>query len=102
MSERTVTEKDFRDVLKNSSLNPDHFYFKTLLDQLFPPPFAPKEGEVIIVSDYEDFRSPLVRVFSHMTCNNKYGCYINGGFNGLSKAHWPFAKAQTPKQRGEG
>ena len=49
MTERTVTEKQIRDALKNRNLNPEHMDFKRVLKDLFPQ--LPQVGEVVLVWD---------------------------------------------------
>tara|TARA_R110000850_G_scaffold10995_7_gene38301 strand:- start:501 stop:806 length:306 start_codon:yes stop_codon:yes gene_type:complete len=101
MAERTVTEENIRDALKNNNLNPEHIDFKRVLKDLFPPLFVPKGGEVIVVSDYEDFRNSKVRVFSHITNLDTYVCLCKGAIVSEVSVGYRFVKALTPTQKGE-
>jgi hypothetical protein len=101
MTERTITEEELKTALAITA-NIDCVAFHAVVINAFPPPFTPKEGEIIVVSEYEDFRYSKIRVFSNMDNNNKYECYGHGCVIGVNLIPWVFAKPQTPTQKGEG
>jgi hypothetical protein len=98
MTERTITEQELKWVLANPDIEQwsGGIIRKYIMNAAFPPPFAPKEGEVIWVRDGEDERWVL-RIFNRLF-NGKYNCEADNlrkGFN------WSQAKPQTPTQKGE-
>jgi hypothetical protein len=102
MSERTITEAEFKTAMKKLHLiNPSIMH--AVMETVFPPIFKPKEGEIIVVSDFRDFSNSQIRVFSHMHLNNgRYECFF-GDFDetDTDTNAWIFAKPQTPTQKGE-
>jgi hypothetical protein len=93
MPERTVTEKNIRDAIKNRNLNPENMDFKIMLKDLFPPPFVPKEGEVIYGKYLEGSKYEKT-TFSHM-CGNIYMCENNGLYCQMTHIH-----SLTSKEKG--
>jgi hypothetical protein len=103
MTERTITEADLHAVL-TAVASHNMCHFKDVMNAAFPPPFTPKEGEIIQVSDYKDFSNIKVRVFSHIDDDTgTYECFGNGCCVGTANntIAWLVAKPQTPTQKGE-
>jgi hypothetical protein len=95
MTKRTINQEQLKDALFSTN-GVTASIFADVLKTAFPPPFAPKEGEVIWVRDGEDERWVL-RIFNRLF-NGKYNCEADNlrkGFN------WSQAKTQTPTQKGE-
>jgi hypothetical protein len=101
MTERTITEQELKNILI-MSIGIDYAAFNTVLNKAFPPIFKPKEGEVICVSDFKDFKNSKIRVFKHMNVNNgRYECFGGGNIDGTGNVNYEYAKPQTPTQKGE-
>jgi hypothetical protein len=94
MTERTVTEQQIRDALKNRNLNPDHLYFKTVLDELFPEP--PQVGEIILGISLLSGQTGWGR-FLHFTDDGAV-CTHDGN---STKTIWSKYRRQTAIERGE-
>jgi hypothetical protein len=96
--ERTITKHELSAVLLAIDIKVSAM--KDVMDAAFPPPFTPKKGEAIQVSDFKDFSNIKVRVFSHMNDDTgTYECVSDGAVN--NTITWLFAKPQTPTQKGE-
>ena len=65
------------------------------IDILFPPPFVPKEGEVIAVKS-EWSSGWLFRKFIEIV-DSRYSCTSDG--EGNSVIEWDIARPQTDKER---
>jgi hypothetical protein len=95
MTERTITEQELREAIAElTSLSDSTFY--DLVKVAFPPIFKPKEGEVILASDNEDFPVHLFVEFAHMNELNSYVCHHQGKLRTFS-----YAAKQTPTHKGE-
>jgi hypothetical protein len=100
MTERTITESQLEKLLKDSKQ--ETYWRYKVMEAAFPPIFKPKEGEVICVSEYKDFRFCSFRVFSRMNVNNGYDCFSDAaGSVAPNIIPWSYAKPQTPTQKGE-
>jgi hypothetical protein len=93
--ERTITKHELSAVLLAIDIKVSAM--KDVMDAAFPPMFKPKEGEVILASNDEDFPVHLFVEFAHMNKLNNYVCHHQGGIRAFSYAH-----PQTPTQKGEG
>jgi hypothetical protein len=101
MTERTINEAELKAVLEEIGHTIPRV--NRIIEEAFPPIFKPKEGEIIVVSDFRDFSNSQIRVFSHMHLNNgRYECFF-GDFDetDTDTNAWIFAKPQTPTQKGE-
>ena len=96
MSE-TVTKERLVSVLQschpNNYANDEHWR-KSLIDDLFPPPFQPKQGQVIAVWS-DTFEWVNYQKFSSMD-SGKYRCL--SGEN--SYANWQYARPLTQEEIG--
>ena len=95
MSERTITEAEFKTAMKKLHLiNPSIMH--AVSEAVFPPIFEPKEGEAIWTSFFgSDYN---LTVFSHMD-NGEYVCFEEGTEGELF--FYTCAKPLTPTQKGE-
>jgi hypothetical protein len=96
MTERTVTEKNIRDALKNRNLNPDHLYFKTVLDELFPE--LPKANELVLIWDKGSTTVGGWLPFVKIRDDGRVIVLDEDGNDEL----WDEYRRQTPAERGEG
>jgi hypothetical protein len=96
MTERTITEAGLKDVLSTTALIIGCPVYDSIMETAFPPIFEPKEGEVILASDNEDFPVHLFVEFSHMNELNSYVCHHQGKLRTFS-----YAAKQTPTHKGE-
>jgi hypothetical protein len=100
MTERTIKKDELRTSLENLGIVSDDG-INDIIEAAFPPIFKPKKGQVIWVSDSDNFTETFTdvqfRKFSHMDINGRYVC--NSYSNKLIP--WMYAKPQTPTQKGE-
>jgi hypothetical protein len=97
MTERTINEAELKEALSTTALIIGCPTYNSIIKNAFPPPFTPKEGEVILASNDEDFPVHLFVEFAHMNKLNKYVCHHKGGIRAFSYAH-----PQTRTHKGEG
>jgi hypothetical protein len=100
MTERTINIAELISALSVTQGITANMY-KDVLNAAFPPIFKPKKGQVIWVSDSDNFTEAFTdvqfRQFSHMDVNGRYVCtsYSN------KLIPWMYAVPQTPTQKGE-
>jgi hypothetical protein len=99
MTERTLNEEELGIVL-DSTQGVSRAVCRAVMEAAFPPLFKATFGEVIVVSDYSDFRNSKVRVFCKKSKQNSYECFSNGNLDG-DTIPWKFAKSQTEKHKGQ-
>jgi hypothetical protein len=92
--EKTITKHELSAVLLAIDIKVSAM--KDVMDAAFPPPFTPKEGEIIWVRDGEA-ESWVLRIF----ISDVSGYYCCEADNKLKWFDWRQAKPQTPTQKGE-
>jgi hypothetical protein len=92
--ERTITKHELSAVLLAIDIKVSAM--KDVMDAAFPPPYTPKEGEAIWVRRSEHHQWELIGF--HSMDGEKYCCTWSNGEKGL---RYPFAKPQTPTEKGE-
>jgi hypothetical protein len=95
MTERTIKQDDLKAVLEEIGHTIPRV--NEIMEAAFPPSFTPKEGEVILASDDEDFPVHLFVEFAYMNKLNNYVCHHKGGIRAFS-----YAYPQTRTHKGEG
>jgi hypothetical protein len=94
MTERTIKKDDLKAVLEEIGHTIPRV--NEIMNAAFPPPFTPKEGEIIWVRDGEA-ESWVLRIF----ISEVSGYYCCEADNKLKWFDWRQAKPQTPTQKGE-